>query len=125
MSPARTPTTAPAPAPIGMPNEAGGADSRSRLVDRGESLCSSLDPVQHLALHHERAGLHRDHPDPVAQARQAEAVAADQPRAAVLLVEDEAPHPVAVGGLGGEHALGLDDSVAHLVGAVAEALAGL
>ena len=74
-----------------------------------------LDPEQHLALHHQRGGLHRHHADAVRQAREPEPVAADQPGPAVALGEHERPHPVAVLGAPRQHALGLDALDPHPV----------
>jgi hypothetical protein len=47
--------------------------------------------------------------------RESEAVAADQPCLAVVLLEEKAPDPVAVFGAGSEQALGLDAFEAHPV----------
>ena len=95
------------------------------FVFAGELLRSLLDPLEHLALHDERAGLHRDHAELVLQRREPEAVAADQPRLPVLFLEDERPGPVAVGGADREHVFGLHDRVAHPVGGEAEAVSDL
>ena len=58
-----------------------------------EPLRALLDPEQHLALHHQRAGLHRQHPDPRGERREPEAVAADQSCAAVALARARTSTP--------------------------------
>ena len=63
---------------------------------RGELLGALLDSVEHLPFHHERAGLHRKHDDSRAERRESEAIATDQPRLTVTLIEHECPDPVAV-----------------------------
>jgi hypothetical protein len=91
-----------------------------------ESLGPLFDPPQHFPFHEERARLQRQHADARSERREAEAVAADQPRAAVIVfVQHERPDPVAVLGAPGEHVSGLEAFEAHSVRAVPDRFADL
>src|SRR5664280_688699 len=95
-----------------------------RLCGR-EPLGAPLDPIEHLPLHHERTSLHRQHADPRGERRQPEAVAADQPRPAVLLLEQERPNPVAILRAPGKYMFWLDPLKPHPVWAKADRVADL
>src|ERR1022692_1336773 len=100
--------------------------SSQRLAALGQSLGSLLDAEQHLALHHQAAGLHHQRAEQPRQPRRAggarrrgragsrgragrdDPVSADQPGYPVLGEEGEDPHPVAVRRSQREHVIPIE-----------------
>ena len=101
----------------------GGRGGRTESALWREPLGTLPDPTQHLSFHHKRARLHRQHPDARRDRRQTKAVAAQQPRLAATLIEDEGPHPVSVLRAPRENMLGLDPLNSHSVRAKADRVA--